>query len=90
MSQERNCKGNVGTGWSEIAILHGLVDDLQRFGATWFLQVSSHAANGVKFRVGVTAGALLGKRVGCVLGQAAQESEGSEEVWFTNGFGGVV
>ena len=57
MSQERNGKGNVRVGWSEIAMLHGFVDDLQCFGATWFFQVSSHAANGVKFKVGVTAAA---------------------------------
>ena len=57
MGQERNCEGNVGAGWSEIAIVRGLVDDLQCFGATWFLQVGSRAANGVKFTVSVTAAA---------------------------------
>ena len=57
VSQEGNGEGNVGTGWSEIAILHGFVDDLQCFGATWLFQVGSHAANGVKFKVGVTAAA---------------------------------
>lgn len=55
MSQERNGEWNACSGWCEVAIKHGFMDDLKRFCAPWFLEIGSHSADGVEFEVGVAA-----------------------------------
>ena len=43
MSQERDCKRNVGLGRCQIPVVKCFVDNVHGSGATWFFEVGGHA-----------------------------------------------
>ena len=93
VGQKRYGEGDVGLGWTEVAVLEGLVDNVECSAATRLFQVGGHSSDGVDLKVGMFAAAQL---FGCfkggqgVFSEIAKESEGmessgGEEMWFVNG-----
>ena len=90
VGQKRYGKGDVGLGWTEVAVLEGLVDNVECSAATRLFQVGGHSSDGVDLKVGMFAAAqLFGcfKRGQGAFSEIAKESEGmessgGEEMWF--------
>ena len=79
VGQEWYGEGDVGLGWTEVAVLEGLVDDVERSAAARLFQVGCHSSDGVDLQVSMLAAAqLFGcfKGCPCVFGEIAKKSEG--------------
>ena len=93
VGQERYGEGDVGLGRAEIAILEGLVDDVECSAASRLLQVGCHSADGINLQVCVFAAAQLFccfKGCSSVFGEIAEKGEGvqssgCEKMWFVDG-----
>ena len=93
VGQERYGEGDVWLGRTEVALLEGLVDNMECSAASRLLQVGCHSSHGVDLQVSVLAAAqLLGCFKGCprVFGEIAEKSErvqssGGEEMWLVDG-----
>ena len=93
VGQEWYGEGDVWLGRGEVAILEGLVDDVECSAASRLFEVGCHSADGIDLQVCVFAAAqLFGCFKGCssVFGEIAEKGEGvqssgGEEMWFVDG-----
>ena len=59
VGQEWYGEGDVGLGRTEVAVLEGLVDDVECSAASRLFQVRGHSSDGVDLQVGMLAAAQL-------------------------------
>ena len=57
VGQEWYGERDVGLGWAEVAVLEGLVDDVERSAAARLFQVGCHSSDGVDLQVSMLAAA---------------------------------
>ena len=57
VGQEWYGEGDVGLGWTKVAVLEGLVDDVERSAAARLFQVGCHSSDGVDLQVSMLAAA---------------------------------